>query len=39
MADTKASYEETARWFLKKHGNLVDTWLAPDEAAKLREAL
>ena len=38
-ADTKASYEETARWFLKKHGNLVDTWLAPDEAAKLREAL
>ena len=39
MADTKASYEETARWFLKKHGELVDAWLTPEDAAKLREAL
>jgi ABC-type proline/glycine betaine transport system substrate-binding protein len=39
MADHKASYKETAQWFLKNHGELVKTWLSPEEAEKLNHAL
>ncbi len=39
MQDNDASYEETARWFLQEHEELLDIWLNPDNAAKMREIL
>jgi glycine betaine/proline transport system substrate-binding protein len=39
MADQKASYEETARWFLKTHADLLDQWLPEERARRVRQAL
>lgn len=39
MQDTGASYEETAKWFLQQHDDLLDQWLTPDVAAKVRGAV
>lgn len=38
MQDTGASYDETAKWFLSQHDELLDQWLEPDAAAKVRNA-
>ena len=39
MHDTRASSEETAVWFLKNNDHLLDEWLEPEQAARVREAL
>lgn len=39
MQDTGASYEETAKWFLKTNDNLIGEWLTPDEAKTVRDIL
>ncbi len=39
IQDTDASYEEAAKWFLKTYDNLIDEWLAPDEAQVVRDIL
>jgi glycine betaine/proline transport system permease protein/glycine betaine/proline transport system substrate-binding protein len=39
MEETKASHEDAAVWFLKNNDNLLDEWLTPQQAARVREAL
>ena len=39
IADNKATYDEAARWFLKKHDNLLTQWLPQEKAALVRTAL
>ena len=39
MQDTKADYNETARWFLREHPELIEQWLEPDKGAKVHKAL
>ena len=39
MEETKESHANTAVWFLKKYGNALDDWLAPEQAKKVRDAL
>lgn len=39
LDETKASHEQTAVWFLKKNGKLIDEWLPEENAAKLRAYL
>lgn len=39
MQDTGASYEETAKWFLKTNDYLLDEWLTPDEAQIIKDIL
>ncbi|NMA03155.1 MAG: ABC transporter substrate-binding protein [Clostridiales bacterium] len=39
MQNEKASYEETAEWFLKTKDYLLDEWLTPDEAQIIRDFL
>lgn len=39
MQDTKADYGQTARWLLTTHPELLDAWLAPDQAQTMRESL
>jgi len=39
MQNEKASYEETAEWFLKTNDYLLDEWLTPDEAQIIRDFL
>jgi ABC-type proline/glycine betaine transport system substrate-binding protein len=39
LDETKASYDDTAVWFLKSHDNLIDEWLPAANAKKLREYL
>ncbi len=39
MQDKNASYEETAKWFLKTNDNLIDEWLTPDEAQIIKDFL
>ena len=39
MEDNKASYEETAEWFLLEHEDLVKEWLGDDNAQVLNDAL
>ena len=34
-----SSYEDTAKWFLTKHSNLIDEWLSADKAQSVKEAL
>jgi glycine betaine/proline transport system permease protein/glycine betaine/proline transport system substrate-binding protein len=36
LDETKASYEDTAVWFLKENDRLIDEWLSAENAAKLR---
>jgi len=39
MHDTRATSQEAAIWFLKKYDYLLDEWLEPTRAARVREAL
>lgn len=39
LDDTGATHAEAAVWFLKNNDGLIDEWLAPTQAAKLREYL
>ena len=39
MQDTGADYEETAKWFLQEHDELIDEWLNEDEAQDIRNYL
>ena len=39
MQDEKATYTETAQWFLKSHDELITEWLPDDKAELVRNAL
>lgn len=39
MQENDAGYEETARWFLQEHDELLDQWLSAEDAEAMREAL
>lgn len=39
IADNKASYDEAAVYFLKKHDDLLDKWLSADKAKAVRSAI
>lgn len=39
MQDNNCSYSDAARWLLATHTGLIDEWLEPFEADKVREAL
>ncbi|WP_313134847.1 ABC transporter substrate-binding protein [Anaerocolumna sp.] len=39
MQDEKADYDETAKWFLKNHDELISEWLPEDKAELVRNAL
>jgi len=39
LAETNDTHEETARWLLKNHDDLLDEWLPPERAEKVRAAL
>ncbi len=39
MQDEKANYEETAKWFLKNHDELISEWLPEEKAELVRNAL
>ncbi len=39
IADTQATYEETAIWFLKKHPELLNQWLPEDKAQLVLNSL
>lgn len=39
MADNKASYEDTAKWFLKTNESLWTKWVTAEQAGKVKEAL
>jgi glycine betaine/proline transport system permease protein/glycine betaine/proline transport system substrate-binding protein len=39
MQETGADYTETANWFLKQHDELIEQWLNPGDAQKIRAYL
>jgi glycine betaine/proline transport system permease protein/glycine betaine/proline transport system substrate-binding protein len=39
LEETKESHVQTAVWFLKEHDSLLDEWLTPEQAKKVREAV
>ena len=39
MQETGADYVETARWFLSEHAELLDEWLEPADAEKMKDYL
>lgn len=39
MQETESNYIETAKWFLKQHDELIDQWLNPGDAQKIRAYL
>ena len=39
LEETNASHENSAIWFLKNNDSLLDQWLAPESAARVRKAL
>ncbi len=39
MQDNKASYTDTAKWFLKQHDDFITEWLPADRATLVRAAL
>lgn len=39
LDETGKSHEETAKWFLKEYDYLLDEWLSPERADKVRAAL
>jgi ABC-type proline/glycine betaine transport system substrate-binding protein len=39
LDETKASYFDTAVWYLKANDTVIDEWLPPENAGKLREYL
>ena len=39
MQDNKANYQDTAKWFMKTHDELLNEWLTSDKADIVRNAL
>lgn len=39
LDETGKTHEETAKWFLKEYDYLLDEWLSPERAEKVRAAL
>lgn len=39
MQDTSADYNETARWFLKEHPELLEQWLSGEQLKNVQNAL
>lgn len=39
LDETKSTHEETAKWLLKEHDNLLDEWLPKDKADKVRAVI
>jgi len=39
LEDNRATHTETAIWFMKTYDNLLDDWLAPEQAKRVRDAL
>lgn len=39
IADNKATYDDAARWFMKKHPELLKQWLPQDKLDKVNKAL
>jgi len=39
LEDTGESHANVAIWFMRKHDNLLDEWLTPEQAKRVREAL
>ncbi|MDR1731893.1 MAG: hypothetical protein LBR61_07345 [Synergistaceae bacterium] len=39
LKDTRESHQRTVVWFLQNHDSLLDDWLTPEQAAKVRTAL
>jgi glycine betaine/proline transport system permease protein/glycine betaine/proline transport system substrate-binding protein len=39
IEDTQESHAKTAVWFLKQHDELLDEWLTPEQAKKVRDVL
>ena len=39
LHETRASHEAAAIWFLRRHDHLIDEWLPPENAQKLRDYL
>ncbi len=39
MQNNKASFEDTAKWYLKQHDKFLDEWLPTDKAKLVRESL
>jgi glycine betaine/proline transport system permease protein/glycine betaine/proline transport system substrate-binding protein len=39
LEETKENHGQTAVWFLKKNDTLLDDWLTPEQAKKVRDAL
>jgi len=39
MQDTKANYEDAARWMMATHPELLDEWLTAEQAAEMKQAL
>ena len=39
MQETDASYEETAKWFLNEHPELLDAWLSEEDAETMKNVL
>jgi glycine betaine/proline transport system permease protein/glycine betaine/proline transport system substrate-binding protein len=39
LEETNASHENVATWFMKQNDDLLDQWLKPEQAARVRKAL
>ena len=39
LYQTRSTHEETAIWFMRTHDHLIDQWLPPENARRLREYL
>lgn len=39
LDETHESHEQTAKWFLKENDHLLDEWLTPEQAERIRAAL
>lgn len=39
MQETGADYIDTAKWFLQEHSELIDQWLKPEDAEKIKASL
>lgn len=39
MQDTGDNYDDTAKWFLTQHNELIDEWLPADQATQVKGAL
>lgn len=39
MQETGADYIDTAKWFLQEHSEVIDQWLKPEDAEKIKASL